>query len=156
MADPIETQILKEIQARLEMISRRDGYRTDLGQRVYRGPINIDDADLAIPMTCVITSGITAVDQKGNKQQSAIGINIESHHRITYEHGEDQAMDMLRDIYDAIEQIPGSANVQTNAIKRQPVFDSASVEYPNGPREIVSTVASYQIIYVRDYGKTTS
>lgn len=155
MAEPKVTLIKKELSRRCGLINKRDGYYTDIGKTVKRGPIDFDKDDL--PAICIMGGEIEGVARQVPGQLSGLPIVIEAHAFIQLaDHPEDLADQMIQDITDAIEQSVSMQDIKAAVIKRPPEYVGSQIVYPQGPREIVSVSVQYQINFSRGYGKTTN
>jgi len=156
MAEPKITIVKKELCSRCEQINSSNGYYTNIGREVVRGPVpeSINETDL--PLTYVRGGEISGEGNVSNSQRSGFSIVFESHDKVTTENPEDQADMMLDDLHRAIEQAVSMSQIKSSVIKKQPEFIAEAIGYPGGSGKFVSVSVEYQIYISRPYGQTTN
>ena len=150
MSDPKEVQILKEITERCATINRRDGFYTDIGNNVKRGPINLSACDF--PIMSVLSGTPAGAERVADRQRNSFSVTIEAHREIeNHDAPEDEGWEMANDIYRAVEKRLDMSKPNALVVKRIE-FVSCAVGYPEGEGAIVSAIVEYSINYSRGYG----
>ena len=148
MTDPKLLLILKEIEARLEVINGVSPYFSNIGQDVIRGKRRWNPDDL--PACSVFLSPRELDERTGARSALAAAVNIEARMKITpFQLAEDWAVYMLADIQRAVE----TTNTDLDGLLLKTIaWDRDLISYPENDVSEIAVQVTYSIPHIRRYG----
>ncbi|RLA21065.1 MAG: hypothetical protein DRQ61_09050 [Gammaproteobacteria bacterium] len=146
MSDPKALLILKEIQARLQVIDGSGLYFTRIGRTVIRGQRRFSENEL--PASACFMAPRSLESESGERAKMAASVVIEAHH-ATGTHPEDTALQMLADIQRAVELDDETLG---RLLTGRLAWAGDQVSYPEEAGGFVSVQAVYLIPHIRHYG----